>query len=76
MTKDEPHSWHYLPETEREDPDTFTQRMIVPGGWLYLYERFVGGGGCVSTTVFVPLPKNGDPRFEWDDTWTERAWRD
>lgn len=38
----------------------FTERMQVPGGWLYKYERGMGERGGYVTMTFVPEPVEED----------------
>lgn len=43
----------------KDDKDTTTYRMKVPGGWLYRTQRLVHMYGLESM-VFVPEPQGGN----------------
>lgn len=47
------HEW----ETVYDTPRAITERLRVPGGWLYSVERYEGDTPVFMNTVFVALPE-------------------
>jgi len=60
------HRWERVQEAD----ERWTERMAVPGGWIYAYHYPAEGGAYFGVSmVFVPLPgmDDPDPRFIAED---------